>query len=131
MSNEINVDFGEGKKLTARTASFSIDSDQPVQEGGGGTAPTPQDLFLSSLAMCAGHYARIFCESKTISMNGMGLKIKYEMSEDGRQIKRFLYELTLPEGFPEKYKAAILRAVDLCPIKKQLMNPPAFELEII
>ena len=131
MVNEINVDFGNGTQLSAQTGSFTIDTDQPFNEGGHGSAPTPQDLFLASLATCAGHYARSFCESKNISMDGMTLRIEYKMAPDGKLINKFLYQLKLPDGFPEKYKAALLRAVDLCTIKKQLMSPPAFELELV
>lgn len=131
MINEINVDFGEGKKLTATSDSFSINTDQTVTDGGSGSAPTSLDLFLASLATCAADYARTFCEARSISMNGMGLKVEYEFKNEAGQISNFRYQLTLPEGFPERYKAALLRAIDLCTVKKHLMNPPSFELEIV
>ncbi|CCO25062.1 OsmC family protein [Maridesulfovibrio hydrothermalis] len=131
MINEINVKFGEGKKLTAISDSFTINTDQSEADGGDGTAPTPLELFLASLATCAAHYARSFCDSRSISMDGMGLKVEYDFNKDAEQITSFRYQMTLPEGFPEKYKAALLRAIDLCTVKKHLMNPPAFELEIV
>ena len=37
-------------------------------------------------------------------------------------------ELTLPAGFPEKYKAAVMNAMNLCTVKKHLHQPPAFEI---
>jgi ribosomal protein S12 methylthiotransferase accessory factor len=131
MDNEIKIEFGEGQKLSAVSNNYCIDVDMPTSEGGQGSAPEPMDLFLASLVTCAAHYARKFCESRSLPMNGLGLKVRYKYNQQGTQIARFTYELTIPEGFPEKYKAALLRALDLCPIKKLLLSPPSFQLEII
>ncbi|WP_320176026.1 OsmC family protein [Maridesulfovibrio sp.] len=131
MNNEIKIEFGSGKKLSAVSDDYCIDVDMPVNEGGEGSAPEPTHLFLASLATCAAHYARKFCEARSLPMEGLGLKVRYQYNEEGDQIAKFTYELSIPEGFPEKYKAALLRALDLCPIKKLLMSPPSFQLEIV
>jgi putative redox protein len=36
--------------------------------------------------------------------------------------------MCLPDGFPEKYWAAILRAVDQCAVKRHLIEPPRIEV---
>jgi ribosomal protein S12 methylthiotransferase accessory factor len=36
--------------------------------------------------------------------------------------------MTLPPNFPEQYKKAIVRSTDLCSVKKQILRPPAFEI---
>ena len=131
MTNEIKIKFGEGQKLSAVSDDYCIDVDMPSSEGGKSSAPEPTHLFLASLATCAAHYARKFCESKSLPMEGLGLKVRYGYNKQGTQISKFTYELTIPEGFPEKYKAALLRALDLCPIKKLLLSPPAFQMEIV
>ena len=38
--------------------------------------------------------------------------------------------ITLPPGFPEKYRTAIERAVDHCTVKKHILEPPRFELNV-
>jgi ribosomal protein S12 methylthiotransferase accessory factor len=35
----------------------------------------------------------------------------------------------LPEGFPERYKAAVERTASLCAVKKHIMDPPEFTIE--
>ena len=131
MINEIKIEFGEGKKLSAVNDDFRIDADMPVNEGGEGSAPDPMQLFLASLGTCAAHYTRKFCETRSLSLEGLELKLRYQYNDEGTQISKFTYELTIPENFPEKYKAALLRALDLCPIKKLLLNPPSYQLEIV
>ena len=44
------------------------------------------------------------------------------------RIEKVTLNLTLPDGFPEKYKAAIMRSMDLCSVKKHMFNPPEFEM---
>lgn len=131
MIKEMNIEFGQGKEVTAVTETFTINTDLSESDGGEGSAPSPLHLFSASLATCAAHYARNFCESRSISMDGLAMRVEYRLDPESRQISKFNYQLTLPEGFPEKYKAALLRAVDMCTIKKQLLNPPAFNLELV
>ena len=37
-------------------------------------------------------------------------------------------DLKLPAGFPEKYKSAVVNAMNLCTVKKHLHQPPEFEI---
>jgi ribosomal protein S12 methylthiotransferase accessory factor len=43
-----------------------------------------------------------------------------------------LIELSVevPEDFPEKYRAALIRTVELCSVKKHLEQPPEFAIQI-
>ncbi|WP_321403208.1 OsmC family protein [Maridesulfovibrio sp.] len=131
MTNEIKIEFGPGQKLSAVSDEYCIDVDMPANPGGESSAPEPTHLFLASLATCGAHYARKFCETRSLPTEGLGLKLKYKCNEEDNKITKFTFELTIPDDFPEKYKAALLRALDLCPIKKLLMNPPSFQLEIV
>ena len=56
-------------------------SDQPVDEGGEGSAPQPFQLFLASIATCAGAYAVSFCQAREIPMDGMALSMKGTFDE--------------------------------------------------
>jgi ribosomal protein S12 methylthiotransferase accessory factor len=40
-----------------------------------------------------------------------------------------LIQIQLPQEFPAKYKKAVIRAVDLCSVKKHIFTPPAFEVD--
>ncbi len=51
---EIRVTFPGGVKVEAVYKGFVIKTDQPVHQGGENTAPAPFDLFLASIATCAG-----------------------------------------------------------------------------
>jgi ribosomal protein S12 methylthiotransferase accessory factor len=43
-------------------------------------------------------------------------------------ISKIDIDLKLPEGFPEKYKSAVINAMNLCAVKKHLHQPPEFAI---
>ena len=51
-------------------------------------------------------------------------------SDDGRSAAGAVSPagFQLPEGFPEKHREGVIRAADLCAVKKHILQPPAFEV---
>ncbi len=124
----IDVTFPGGKRVDANFKGFTVPTDQAVYAGGDGSAPAPFDVFLSSIATCAGIYALGFCQSKEISTEGLKLTLDVEKNKETNLIGKISMNLTLPDGFPEKYKSAIIRSMDLCAVKKHMLTPPDFEI---
>lgn len=128
---ELNVTFPGGKKVNAEMDGFVIPTDQPVSSGGDASAPSPFGYFLASLGTCAGIYVLSFCQQREISTEGMSLTQKMEFADDGegrKRLSRVVIDITLPPGFPEKYRNAIVKTAELCTVKKVIMNPPEFEI---
>jgi uncharacterized OsmC-like protein len=126
MKKEIDVSFPGGKRVDARIDGVLIPTDQTKERGGEETAPAPFQLFLASIATCAGVYALEFCRSRGISGEGMTLTVSYEWDEKKHAIETMHIEAKLPRGFPDQYKKAIVRAMDLCTVKRHIIHPPEF-----
>jgi len=124
----IEVSFPGGKRVDAHIKGFTVATDQPEKAGGEGSAPSPFDLFLSSIATCAGIYAIGFCDSKGIDSEGLKLELDVTRNSEIGLIDNVELKLTLPEGFPTKYEKAIVRAMDLCAVKKHMLTPPNFDI---
>lgn len=127
----MEVRFPGGVAVEAIHAGMTIRTDQPVAAGGAGSAPSPFDLFLVSLSTCAGFYALRFCQERGLPTEGLGVTMDWERSPETKLISRVRISVKLPEGFPEKYRAAILRATDQCAVKKHLVSPPEIEVEAV
>ncbi len=127
----MTVRFPGGKKVDAEYGGFTIRTDQPVEGGGEAAAPQPFDLFLASIATCAGIYVKGFCDSRGLATDGLGLEMRIEREEGGRRVARLVLEIRLPPGFPEKHREAVIRAADLCAVKKHILQPPAFEIHAV
>ena len=127
----VKVEFPGGKKVNARVGNFLIQTDQSVKAGGEASAPEPFDHFLASIATCAGIYALGFCRSRDLPTDGLDLSMVCEGDTKRKMFTRMSLQLTLPRGFPEKYRAGITRAMELCTVKRHIMDAPEFSVELL
>uniref|UniRef100_A0A831TZ38 Osmotically inducible protein OsmC n=1 Tax=Geobacter metallireducens TaxID=28232 RepID=A0A831TZ38_GEOME len=128
---EMRITFPGGNRVDAELNGRIIPTDQPVEAGGEGRAPTPYDYFLASIGTCAGIYVLSFCRQRGIATEGLSMiqRMEFETDESGkRRLARVAMEISLPPGFPEQYRSAIVRAAELCSVKKAIMNPPEFTI---
>ncbi len=125
----VQVSFPGGKRVDARVGEFDILTDQSVNAGGEASAPEPFDLFLASIATCAGVYALGFCQSRDISTVGMSLSMEYERNDQKKLISRIFLHLNLPDSFPEKYHSGVIRAMEQCAVKKHILDAPEFIID--
>lgn len=128
MNKEIKVTFPGGLRVDAEYKGRVIKTDQPVYQGGEGTAPAPFDLFLASIATCSGIYVLFFCQKRGIPIDNASIVMRTERNPEKKMIEKIVIEVNLPPEFPEKYKSAVLKAVDTCSVKAHMINPPEFEL---
>ena len=123
----MEISFPGGKKVDAIFKGFTIKTDQIEKDDGEGSARPPTFLFLASLGTCAGIYALNFCDKRKIDTEKLKLILEFESDQKTHMIKKVKMSLTLPPNFPEKYIPAIVRAMDLCYVKKHLYAPLQFE----
>ena len=131
MSDEtIEVFFPGGKQVAAKVGDFIIHTDQSEKYGGTGSAPEPFDLFLASIAACAGIFALNFCHMRNIDTAQLRVRMECEKDPVKKMYSRFRLRLSLPPEFPEKYRGGITKAVELCTVKRHIFDAPEFEVVI-
>jgi putative redox protein len=128
---EMHIYFPGGKRVYADFNQFTVQTDQPARSGGEDSAPAPFDLFLASLGTCAGVYALGFMQQREIDPTGSKITMRTHFDQALGLIGKIEMELTTPPGFPDKYRDAIINAMDLCAVKKHLMHPPAFSITTV
>ena len=124
------VSFPGGVAVDATYRGHTVHTDQPVQSGGAGSAMSPFDLFFASIATCMGFYALRFCQERGLSTVGLRLTLDPIREDDTKRVTLVRIDVELPAGFPEKYRSSIERVIDLCAVKKLVMEPPRFELHV-
>ena len=127
---DITITIPGGKRVDAHYRDFHIRTDQSVMSGGEGSAPAPFMLFLASIGTCAGIYIVDFCQSRGIPLDGVKLIQRHERNKETRRFEKISVEIQVPKDFPEKYHKALIRAADLCGVKKTIMNPPEIVTEL-
>lgn len=123
----MEMSFPGGLAVDAQYKGHTIQTDQPEASGGRGKAPSPFDLFLASIGTCAGFYALRFCQQRELPTEG--LRVALETVKDEGRVATVRLAVELPEAFPDKYRSAIVRAIDQCTVKKHIIEPPEFEVD--
>ncbi len=129
---EIMISFPGGKKVNAEIKGMIIKTDQPVKDGGEGTAPSPFLHFLASLGTCAGIYVLSFCQERNIPTENLTLtqRVEHKKKEDGKtQLDKIIITINVPKDFPVKYHNALIKVADQCTVKKTILDPPLFEIK--
>ena len=125
---EMEIYFEGNKQVNAKFNGQIIKTDQPVQGGGEGSAPTPFDLFLGSIGTCAGIYVKGFCDQRGLSSENIKIIQKLNFNPATRLIDKIDLEIQLPSDFPEKYKEAVINSANLCAVKRHMNEPPKFDV---
>lgn len=125
---DMEITFPGGKKVEAHYGGFTIKTDQPVTEGGSGTAPSPFDLFLASIGTCTGYYVLSFCQKNNIPTENMRLIASIQRNPGTHLVENIRIDIHVPREFPEKYKNAVVKAADSCAVKRHLDKPPKIHI---
>ncbi len=125
---DLRIRFPGGKRVNADYKGFTIKTDQPTESDGEGSAPTPFDLFLASIGNCSGFYVLSFCQARNIPTEKIRLILNTERNEKTKIVAKIAIEILLPEEFPEKYAEQLVRVAEKCTVKKNLENPPLFDI---
>lgn len=133
MSTELEtmkVNFLDRRKVSIEYRGHTILTDQPKGVGGDGEAPTGFDLFLASLAGCAGFYVQLFCQKRKIPLDAVNMSVTPVFDDETDLLSSINIEVETTDQFPEKYRKTIYNLVDQCAVKKQLKNPPEVNIAV-
>src|SRR5512140_2905020 len=121
---EMVIDFPGGSRVDAHFGKFTVGTDQPPEA----SAPSPFDLFLSSIGTCAGIYVLGFCQQRNLPSEGIRIIERVHRNPLHGMVEKIDLEIQVPPSFPEKYRDSLIRSADLCAVKKHLEKPPKFEI---
>ncbi len=127
---DIKVTFDGNKKVNAQVGNHVVKTDQPVNGGGDDSAVSPFELFLASMATCAGIYVKGFCDNRNIPTEGISLTQTHTFDAKGMATEITII-VNLPKDFPEKYVDSVVHVASLCKVKQHLVNPPSVGVKAI
>jgi putative redox protein len=127
----VEVGFPDSTRIQTRTRGLVMETGLPPDRGGDPEAPGPFDILLCSLAACTGFHVLCFLEERGFSLAGAGVNIDAERGPDSHLLETISIEIRVPEGFPDKYKDAVIRSAGQCLIREQLGRPPEFRMSVV
>lgn len=128
---ELKVTLEGGKRVSTQVGDHLIVTDQPVKSGGGDSAPAPYDLFVASIATCAGFYVQSYCDSKGIDSSGINIRLNAERDPKSNKITGFTTTISLPPELPEKLYPVLEKVAAQCAVKKTISSDPSFSVRCV
>ncbi|MCU0850666.1 MAG: OsmC family protein [Candidatus Thermoplasmatota archaeon] len=126
----MQIRFPGGKKVQAVYDDMTVLTDQPVIDGGSGSAPSPFDLFLASIGTCTGYYVLSFCQKNNIPTEQIKLTAQFLRNPATHLVENITIDIQVPKDFPEKYKSAVIKSAGLCTVKRHLEQPPQIDITV-
>jgi len=127
---DMEITFPGGKKVDAQYSDFTVKTDQSVADGGSGVAPSPFDLFLASIGTCIGYYVLSFCQKKNIPTQNITLHASMQRNQKTHLVEHCDITINVPNDFPKKYENAVIKAAEVCTVKRHLQNPPKIDIKV-
>lgn len=123
--NQIVVTLPGGRRVDAHVGHHVVHTDQPTDNGGEDTAPSPFELFLASLGACAGIFVQGFCAKRGLSTEGIRLIEEPHYADDG-VLSSVDLRIEVPQSFPSKYVDALVKVAEQCSVKRAIAAQPRF-----
>jgi uncharacterized OsmC-like protein len=123
---EVSIQHRGNVGFEAIARGHRVVSDQPPENGGEDQGMTPPELLLSALGTCAGYYAVQYLKARSLSADGLEIRVTADKALQPARLAQFRIEVTVPALDPA-HEAGILRAVKACLIHHTLLHAPAIE----
>jgi len=117
---------GNGLSHFVKMRGHSLVADEPKEQGGDDTGPTPQDLHAASLASCTAITVRMYADRKGWDVGPIEVDAEYEPAERGAPT-RFKLVLRLPDGLDDQQRERLEVIAAKCPIHRALEGEVMFE----
>lgn len=120
----VTVRHLEQDRFAVEVGAHTLTVDQPVSAGGQGTAPTPTELFVASLASCVAHYARRYLARHDLPTDGLTVTATSTMVSGPSRVGAITVALTVSEQVPPDRRDALLAVASHCTVHNSLGQPP-------
>jgi putative redox protein len=130
MGETIRVRHVHGDRFEMSIRGHSVAVDQPVEDGGDDSAPTPTELFVSSLGACVAFYAGRYLARHHLPVDGLEVHASYSFAARPTRVGDITLQLRLPRGVPHQNRAALLAVASHCTVHNSLEHPPSVHIEL-
>jgi len=112
-----------GDRLVIQVRGHELFADQPAEDGGEDSAPTPTELFIASLAGCVAFYAERFLRRHHLPTDSLAVTCSFAWARDPARVGEIEVKVEAPD-VPAERLEAFSRVIEHCPIHNTLRQPP-------
>ena len=120
----------KNKRFSIELGDHVVNSDMHKDAGGEDSALNPVELLMGSLGACIGMMVQAYCRTHDLPSEGILVNAVSTLASDPTRIESIVVDISLPEGFPDNRREAVLRAAKTCPIHNTLESCPEIDIDI-
>jgi putative redox protein len=118
-------------RFAIEVRKHTISVDQPADDGGTDTAPTPTELFVAGLASCVAHYAHRYLTRHGLSSDGLQVTATYEIALRPTRVGQVRIDIVPPPSLPSSRREALLAVASHCTVHNSLTQPPSVDINLM
>jgi putative redox protein len=105
-------------RVDIRVGAHQLVADEPPDDGGADTAPSPFGLLASSLAACTATTLRMYAERHGWELSSISVDVRYDVDDDRRgTIER---SITVPPGLSGEQREALASIAERTPVTRAI-----------
>jgi putative redox protein len=109
--------------------SHHVTADEPEENGGDDTGPSPQELLAASLASCTAITMEMYAKRKGWNIGDLSVDVIYEPAQRGSPTK-FQMQVRLPKELPEDQREKLMQIAAKCPVHRALEGEVMFDEKV-
>ncbi|MEH6535334.1 MAG: OsmC family protein [Psychroserpens sp.] len=113
-------------KVTITNTEWTLNTDEPIEDGGSNTGPNPMQLFIASLAGCQNEQAQVVADELSLNIIQIDIKVEIDLdlsgymgtsdNSNGSYKNVRLEAIVLGEVTDKQVKALGQKVDDRCPV---------------
>ena len=127
MSTKTKIQAGIGHEHFVTRISMRghlLVADEPTDNGGKDSGPTPTELVLSGLAACTASTLRMYADRKEWELDRIDVEMGITIEKTGTgQISRIDSMIRLSGNLDQEQRDRLLEIAGKCPVHRLLTNP--------
>jgi putative redox protein len=104
----------------------TVTADEPKDQGGEDSGPSPQELLAASLASCTAITMEMYAQRKGWDIGDLAVHVDYEPAQRGSPT-RFTMVVDFPKELPEDQRERLMQIGAKCPVHRVLEGEVMFE----
>ena len=116
----------ENLRHDVKVRRHTITSDEPKDQGGEDSGPSPQELLAASLASCTAITMEMYAKRKGWNVDGLAVECDYLPAERGT-VTRFELIMKMPAHLSDEQVRKLQVIAAKCPVHRTLEGEVAFD----
>ena len=111
---------------TVKVRDHQLTIDEPTENGGDDTGPSPQELLAASLASCTAVTMEMYAQRKGWDIGDVEVEVEFTPAERGCPT-RFVLVTRVPDGLTEEQVERLTVIAAKCPVHRTLDGEVMFD----